>query len=177
MFAISSYSFAQTQTLPPGMQEVIRDLDRAASEAVKNPNDIGYTLGIVTRNGLAWSKSYCFADMARTKPAGADAEYAIGTGAFIAIMLLQLARDGKAHLSDAAEKYVTELKPLRGQYPDAAPVTLMQLALHTSGLDLGPIGPNSNRPVAGWQKNLVAALPNARYAFEPGTHTAASNIE
>jgi CubicO group peptidase (beta-lactamase class C family)/pimeloyl-ACP methyl ester carboxylesterase len=134
-------------------------------------------LGVVTRNGLEWTKSYGFADSGRTRPAAADTEYAIGTGAFTAIMLLQLVRDGKAHLSDAAEKYVTELKPLRSQYPDAAPVTLMQLALHTSGLDLGPIGPNSNRPVAGWDKNLMAALPNARYAFEPGTHTAASNIE
>ena len=42
-------------------------------------------------------------------------------------MLLQLMRDGKAHLSDPAEKYVTELKSVRSRYPDAAPVTLMQL--------------------------------------------------
>ena len=40
------------------MQEVIRELDSAATEAVKNPNDIGYTLGVVTRSGLAWTKSY-----------------------------------------------------------------------------------------------------------------------
>src|SRR5215475_14136575 len=142
LLAIGSYSLAQTQTLPPGMQEVIRGLDGAASEAVKNPNDTGYTLGVVTRNGLAWTKSYGFADGDRTRPADADTEYAIGTGAFNAIMLLQLVRDGKAHLSDAAEKYVSELKPVRSQYPDAAPVTLMQLALHTSGLDLGPMKAN-----------------------------------
>jgi CubicO group peptidase (beta-lactamase class C family)/pimeloyl-ACP methyl ester carboxylesterase len=177
LLAISSYSLAQTETLPPGMQEVIRDLDGAASEAVKNPNDIGYTLGIVTRNGLAWSKSYGFADSGRTRPAGADTEYAIGTGAFTAVMLLQLARDGKVHLSDAAEKYVTELKSVRSQYPNAAGVTLMQLALHTSGLDWGPTGANSSSPVAGWEKRLIAALPSAHYAFEPGTHAAASSIE
>src|SRR5215831_1795743 len=177
LVAIGSYSLAQTETLPPGMQEVIRNLDGAASEAVKNPNDIGYTLGVVTRNGLAWTKSYGFADSGRTRPAGADTEYAIGTGAFTAIMLLQLARDGKAHLSDAAEKYVAELKAMRSQYPDAAPVTLMQLALHTSGLDLGSVGANSSGPAAGWDKSLMAALPNAQYAFEPGTHAAASSIE
>src|SRR5579883_2393116 len=107
------------------MQEVIRNLDGAASEAVKNPNDIGYTLGIVTRNGLAWSKSYGFADTGRTQPAAADTKYAIGTGAFSAIMLLELVRDGKAHLSDTAQKYVPELKSIHSQYPDAAPVTLM----------------------------------------------------
>src|SRR5215471_2176357 len=127
LLAFSSYSFAQTENLPPGMPEVIRDLDRTASDAVKNPNDIGYTLGVVTRNGLAWTKSYGFADSGRTRPAGADTEYTIGTGAFSAVMLLQLVRDGKVHLSDAAEKYVTELKSMHSQYPDAASVTLMQL--------------------------------------------------
>src|SRR5262249_2174026 len=177
LLAIGSYSLAQTETLPPGMQEVIRDLDGAALEAVKNPNDTGYTLGVVTRNGLAWTKSYGFADSGRTRPAGAETQYAIGTGAFTAIMLLQLVRDGKAHLSDAAEKYVTELKSVRSQYPDAAPVTLMQLALHTSGLDLGPTDANHNGPAAGWDRSLIAALANAHYAFEPGTHAAASLIE
>ena len=177
LLAIASYSLAQMETLPPGMQEMIRDLDGAASEAVKNPNDVGYTLGVVTRNGLAWTKSYGFADTGRTRPAGAETHYAIGTGAFTAIMLLQLVRDGKAHFSDAAEKYVTELKSVHSEYPNAAPVTLMQLALHTSGLDLGPMGADKNFPVATWDKNLRTALPNARYAFEPGTHAAASYIE
>src|SRR5215469_10645069 len=149
LLAMAGYSLAQTETLPSGMQEVIRDLDGAASEAVKNPNDIGYTLGVVTRNGLVWTKSYGFADSGRTRPAGADTEYAIGTGAFTAIILLQLVRDGKVHLSDATEKYVSELKSVRSQYADAAPVTLMQLALHTSGLDFGPRAANSNGPVAG----------------------------
>jgi hypothetical protein len=144
---------------------------------VKNPGDIGYTLGVVTRNGLAWNRSYGFADSGRTRPAGADTEYAIGTGALTAIMLLQLVRDGKAHLSDAVEKYVPELKSVRSQYPDAAALTLMQLALHTSGLDAEPAGINSNGPATGWDQSLLAALPNAQYAFEPGTHAAPSSIE
>src|SRR5215468_10108058 len=163
LLAFGSYLLAQTDTLPPGMQEVIRDLDGAASEAVKNPNDIGYTLGVVTRNGLAWTKSFGFADSGRTRPVGADTEYAIGTGASTAIMLLQLVRDGKVHLSDAAEKYVTELKSVRSQYPDAAPVTLMQLALHSSGLDLRPTA-TSKDAAAGWDARLIASLSSAKYA-------------
>jgi CubicO group peptidase (beta-lactamase class C family) len=141
LLAIGTYSLAQTETLPPGIQEVIRDLDGTATEAVKNPNDIGYTLAVVTRNGLAWTKSYGFADSGRTRP-GADTEYAIGTGAFTAIMLLQLVRDGKAHLSDAAEKYVTELKSVRSQYPDAAPVTLHAVGAAHVRTEPGPHGPH-----------------------------------
>jgi CubicO group peptidase (beta-lactamase class C family)/pimeloyl-ACP methyl ester carboxylesterase len=159
------------------MQEVIRDLDRTASEAVRNPNDTGYTLGVVTRNGLAWTRSYGFADSGRHKPASDDTEYAIGTGAFTAIMLLQLVRDGKAHLSDPAEKYVPELKLVHSRYPDAAPVTLLQMALHTSGLDLESSAVNGKAPPAAWENTLLSALPRAGYAFEPGTHIAASNVE
>jgi hypothetical protein len=43
------------------MAEVIRDLDRTAA-AGKDSADVGYTLGVVTRNGLAWTESYGFAD-------------------------------------------------------------------------------------------------------------------
>src|SRR5512142_470231 len=102
LFSFVGCALAQADVLPPGMEEVIRSLDRTASEAVKNPKDIGYTLGVVMRNGLAWTKSYGFADSARSRPAGAGTEYAIGTGAFTAIMLLQLVRDGKVHFSDPA---------------------------------------------------------------------------
>src|SRR5215471_8300671 len=144
LLAFSSYSFAQTENLPPGMPEVIRDLDRTASDAVKNPADIGYTLGVVTRNGLAWTKSY--------GQATTDTEYRIGTGALSAIMMLQLMRDGKVHLSDPAAKYVPELKSVRSRYPDAAPLTLMQLALHTTGLELKPS-----------EKSLIDALPQAEF--------------
>src|SRR5262249_2286550 len=154
----------------PGMQDVIRDVDRTASDAVKNPNDTGYTLGVVTRTGLAWTKSYGFADAARSRPASVDAEYEIGSGPFSAIRLLQLTRDGKGRLSDRAEKYVPELRSVPNRFPDAAPVTLIQLALHTSGLDL-EVAANAN------VESLIAALPQARYAFEPGTHLAATTIE
>jgi CubicO group peptidase (beta-lactamase class C family) len=122
--------------LPPGMQTVIRDLDLTATEAATNPNDIGYTLGLVTRDGLAWTKSYGYADSARQAPAGSDTAYGIGSGAFTAIMLLQLAHAGTVHFSDPVEKYLPEMKSVHNPYPDAVPVTLLQLAVHTSGLAL-----------------------------------------
>ncbi len=174
VFGFSGNLAAQTENLPPGMPEVIRDLDRTATEAVKNPADTGYTLGVVTRNGLAWTRSYGFADAGRTQPANAETEYEIGTGAFTAVMLLQLMRDGKAHLSDPVEKFVPELKSIRTRYPGAAPVTLMQLALHNSGLESASGAPDSQS--AAWEESLLAALPQAQYAFEPGTHAEVSAL-
>jgi CubicO group peptidase (beta-lactamase class C family)/alpha-beta hydrolase superfamily lysophospholipase len=167
---LAGCAFAQqiSDNLPPGMSLVIRDIDRTAEQAARNPNDVGYTLGVVTREGLAWTKSYGFADSARSARATSDTAYAIGSGAFTAIMLLQLRRDGAVHFSDPVEKYVPEMKLVRNPYPDAAPVTLLQLAVHTSGLAL-----NS----AESDKTLDAALAHTSYEFEPGTHAALSNID
>jgi CubicO group peptidase (beta-lactamase class C family)/pimeloyl-ACP methyl ester carboxylesterase len=167
----TGFALAQTENLPPGMSLVIRDLDRTATEAVKNPNDIGYTLAVVTREGLAWTKSY--------GRATSESAYRIGSGAFTAVMLLQLTRAGTVHLSDRVEKYVPELKSARNAYPDAAPVSLLQLAVHTSGLtlDVRDGDAYTKGPIADWEKTLVAALRHTSYEFEPGTHAAASNID
>ena len=86
--------------LPPGMSQVMRDLDQIATQAAQNPNDTGYTLGVVTRDGLAWTKSYGYADSGRRAPATSDTAYGIGCGAFTAIMLLQLTHEGRVHFSD-----------------------------------------------------------------------------
>ena len=70
---------APADHLPPGMPLVIRDLDQIATQAARNPNDTGYTLGVVTRDGLAWTKSYGYADAERRAPATADTTYGTGS--------------------------------------------------------------------------------------------------
>jgi CubicO group peptidase (beta-lactamase class C family)/pimeloyl-ACP methyl ester carboxylesterase len=182
---LTGCAFAQQITptvpddLPPGMQLVIRDLDRIATEAAKNPNDIGYTLGVVNRDTLAWTKSYGYADSARQAPANSDTVYGIGSGAFTAIMLLQLAHAGTVHFSDPVERYLPEMTSVRNPYPDAAPITLLQLAVHTSGLalDSKEAATYTRGSAAEWEKTLIAALPHTSFEFEPGTHAAPSNID
>jgi CubicO group peptidase (beta-lactamase class C family)/pimeloyl-ACP methyl ester carboxylesterase len=161
------------------MQLVIRDLDRTATEAATKPNDIGYTLGVVTRDGLAWTKSYGYADSAHQSPASSDTAYGIGSGAFTAIMLLQLAHAGAVHFSDPVEKYLPEMKSVHNPYPNAAPVTLLQLAVHTSGLALDSRDTDTytKGSATEWEKTLTAALLHTSYEFEPGTHAALSNID
>ena len=94
LVAVTGCSFSQPPTsiapdnLPPGMELVIRDFDRVATEAARNPNDIGYTLGVVTRDGLAWTRSYGYSGSARQVLASSETAYGIGCGAFTAIMLL-----------------------------------------------------------------------------------------
>jgi CubicO group peptidase (beta-lactamase class C family) len=138
------------------------------------------TVGVVLGPQLIWTKSYGQADMEKKIAADRDTIYRIGsiTKMFTALMLDQLAEAGKVHLSDPAEKYFPELKEVKDRYAGAPPITLIQLATHTAGLSREPANTETylKGPVAEWEKTLIAALPQTRYIFEPGTRYFYSNI-
>jgi CubicO group peptidase (beta-lactamase class C family) len=150
-----------------------------AADVARNP--IGsVTAGIVSGKRLIWTKSYGDTDMEKKIPADADTVYRIGsiTKMFTALMLEQLVETGKVHLSDPVDKYFPEIKQVKGAFPDAPPITLIQLATHTSGLGREPddVAIATAGPVAEWEKTLIAALPHLKYDFEPGTRFSYSNI-
>ncbi|HKD79588.1 MAG TPA: serine hydrolase [Candidatus Angelobacter sp.] len=138
------------------------------------------TAGVVAGKGLIWSKSYGNADMEKKTPADDATVYRIGsiTKMFTALMLEQLVDAGKVHLSDPVEKYFPEIKSVQGRFPDAPPITLIQLATHTSGLGREPddTATYTRGSVADWEKTLIAALPHTHYIHEPGTRFSYSNI-
>jgi CubicO group peptidase (beta-lactamase class C family) len=149
------------------------------AEFAKHPTG-SVTIGVVAGNQLIWNKSYGNADMEKKLPADKDTIYRIGsiTKMFTALMLEQLVDTGKVHLSDPVEKYFPEVKTVTGRFADAPPITLVQLAKHTSGLDREPADMDKyvQGPVSEWEKTLIAALPHTSYAVEPGTQFSYSNI-
>jgi len=64
------------------------------------------------------------------------------------------------------------------RFPDAPPITLVQLATHTAGLarEPGDLATYLKGPVSEWEKVLIAALPHANYKYEPGTQFSYSNL-
>ncbi|HEV2387184.1 MAG TPA: serine hydrolase domain-containing protein [Candidatus Acidoferrales bacterium] len=142
------------------------------------------TVGVVSGPSLVWTKSYGLANMEKKIPADKDSTYRIGsiTKQFTAVMLLQLVGAGKVRLSDPVEKYYPEIRNIPNAYPSAPPVTLLQLATHTSGLAREPGDKQTptetflTGQVADWEKTLLAALPHTHYAYEPGTRYSYSNI-
>jgi CubicO group peptidase (beta-lactamase class C family) len=138
------------------------------------------TAGVISGKQLIWSKSYGQADMEKRVPADADTVYRIGsiTKMFTAVMLEQLVEAGKVHLSDPVERYFPEIKAVQGRFPDAPPITLIQLATHTSGLGREPDNTDTyvTGSVANWEKTLIAALTRLHYQYEPGTRFFYSNI-
>jgi hypothetical protein len=143
-----------------------------AAELSKKPMG-SVTVGVVSGNQLIWTKSYGSADMEKHLPADKDTVYRIGsvTKMFTAVMLDQLVEAGKVHLSDPVRRYFPEIALVQGKYPNAPPITLLQLATHTSGLGREPddMDRYDQGPTADWEKMLIAALPHLHYVAEPGT--------
>lgn len=168
------------QQPPSDLTPVIEQLDKAATEMAKDPKAASFTLGLVRKNGLVWTRSYGYADIATQKPATADTVYRIGsiTKQFTALMLLQLEHEGKVHFSDPVEKYFPEIHLVQNDYKNAAPITLWQLASHTSGLatEPEPMQTYMKGALDDWEKTLIAALPHTKFDYEPGTRFNYSNI-
>jgi CubicO group peptidase (beta-lactamase class C family) len=171
---------AAQQSVPSSLQPLVQELDGAATNAMKDPKSASLTLGIVTKDGLVWSKSYGFADIEKKTLATPDSVYRLGsiTKQFTALMLLQLVHDGKVHLTDPVEKYFPEINLVQGRYSNAPPITLLQLATHTAGLDREPddLDTYLKGSLSDWEKVLIAALPHTKYISEPGTEFSYSNI-
>lgn len=178
--ACSIPSAAGQDGVAPEMRGAIAQIDALATAEYNQNNVGGLTVGVVSGSKLVWSKSYGYADMEKKEPATKDTVYRIGsvTTQFTGLMLLQLVEAEKVRLSDPVEKYFPEVNKIQGRLDGAPPITLIQLATHTSGLDNEPnnAAAYTKGPVSDWEKTLIAALPNTRYIYEPGTRVSYSNI-
>src|SRR5215469_419478 len=158
----------------------LAELDSAVAADFAKHSVGSLTIGVVSGDQLIWTKSYGNADMEKHLAADKDTVYRIGsiTKMFTALMLEQLVDAGKVHLSDPVEKYFPEVNKVQGRYPGAVPISLVELATHTSGLAREPDDMEKyvQGPVADWEKTLIAALPQLHYQFEPGTQYSYSNI-
>jgi CubicO group peptidase (beta-lactamase class C family) len=162
------------------LEHQLSEIDALIAAAFSKRPAGSVTAAVVSGPQIVWSKSYGNADDEKRSPATKDTVYRIGsiTKMFTALMLAQLVDDGKVHLSDPVEKYLPEVKTVQGRFPDAPPITLVQLSTHTAGLSREPddLPTYLKGPVSQWEKVLIAALPHTHYQFEPGTTESYSNI-
>lgn len=156
------------------------EIDAMVAQELAKDGVGSVTIGIVSGPKLAWTKSYGQADMEAKRAASRDSVYRIGsiTKQFTALMLLQLAEQGKVHLTDPVEKYVPEFSKVAALFPGMPQATLVQLATMTSGLAREPSDPpdHSRGPVSAWQDKVFLSMPFVSYAHEPDTRYLYSNI-
>lgn len=162
------------------LENAIARVDQIFAAEYATENLASATVGVISGPDLVWTKSYGLADIEKKVAATKESTYRIGsiTKQFTGIMLLQLVDQGKVHFSDPVEKYFPEIKKVANPYTAAPPVTLIQLATHTSGMDREPgdVESYTTGQVADWEKTLLSALPHTKFAYEPGTRYSYSNI-
>jgi CubicO group peptidase (beta-lactamase class C family) len=157
-----------------------RQIDAMASGEFARSEIGSLTVGVVSGDKLVWTKSYGKAESIMSVAANQDTVYRIGsiTKMFTATMLEQLVEAGKVELTDPVEKYFPEVNTVQKRDKDTPPITLLQLATHTSGLSREPDHTAiyvTGEPEA-WKETLIAALPHVHYEFKPGKRYSYSNI-
>jgi CubicO group peptidase (beta-lactamase class C family) len=143
------------------------------------------TIGVISRDGLVWTKSYGFADMATRRPATRATVYRIGsvTKTFTALMLHQLVERGRIRLADPVSRFLPEISSVGGLPADASRPTILQLATMTGGLPAEPVSESERAtsplfvgPVSQWRSKVLAALAVTHYEYAPGTRFSYSNL-
>lgn len=136
----------------------------------------GLSVGIVDQGELVWTHNIGFIDEATQRTATVESIYPIGstTKMLTGLALLQLVERGVVHLSDPAEKYVPEMRQMQNPYPWAPPVTLIQLATMTAGVQRG-ITVSADKNAKTWEQAIAIAIPSFKYQYEPGTASRYSN--
>jgi D-alanyl-D-alanine carboxypeptidase len=89
----------------------------------------GLSAAVVFPDGSRWERARGFADLGREVEATPDTTFVIGsiTKTFVTAATMQLADEGVLSLDDPLSKYVAD-------FPNAANITIAELASHTSGL-------------------------------------------
>jgi CubicO group peptidase (beta-lactamase class C family) len=169
-----------TNTTLPRFNGALAKIDALFAAEYAQTGAGSIVAGVVSGSELIWSKAYGLANHESRKAATTDNLYRIGsiTKQFTSVAFLQLVKSGKVRLTDPVEKYVPEINQVQNRHEGLPPITLLQLATHTSGLSREPDNMETyvTGPVASWDKTLLAALPHVHYAYEPGTRQVYSNI-
>lgn len=144
-------AFAQSATAK--YAEAFARLDAYIERYMREMNSPGMTLGLAGRDGTLRVASYGFSDLEAKEQVRPDQLFQIGsnTKSFAALVLLQLADEGKLDLHERVLKILPWL-PIEEKWP----ITVHHLLIHSSGLP-------SNGP-------LFLSDPALRYqqGFEPG---------
>jgi CubicO group peptidase (beta-lactamase class C family)/dienelactone hydrolase len=139
----------------------------------------GVVVGIVIGDSLVRAIAKGYADLRTRTPVTQDVVFRIGsiTKQFTALMLLQLVESGRVALTTPVERLVPEARVLGRFFPNATPITLFQLATHTSGLAREPDdGALSQGSSLRWDTLVVRGLSRTPILAEPGTAYRYSNF-
>ncbi|MFI7643557.1 serine hydrolase domain-containing protein [Nonomuraea sp. NPDC049400] len=116
---------------------------RHALDALRAAGVVGVQGRVITEDGRQWTATAGVADTRTKRPVPAHGHYRIGsnTKTFVAVVVLQLAAEGRLGLDDTVDRWLPGV--VQGNGNDGRKIKIRQLLQHTSGLydylaDLGP---------------------------------------
>jgi len=142
-------------------------------------NSVGMIAGLLDRSGRRLI-AYGRADDAGSRPLDGDTVFEIGsvTKVFTALLLADMAERGEVALTDPVTKYLPA--SVRMHELDGRPITLIDLATHTSGLPHrleSPAPADPANPYADFTVDqLYSFLSLYQPRLQPGTHYEYSNF-
>jgi CubicO group peptidase (beta-lactamase class C family) len=137
LLAAASAPLIHSQSKPPSPDPLATSvIDQMFDREFTKDKTGTLTVGLIKEGRLAWTKSYGFVDQGHKIPATENTVYGIGsvTKIFTGLMLSQLVERGKVHLTDPVERYFPEINLIPKKYPWSPPITLIQLATMSAGL-------------------------------------------
>ncbi|WP_178984693.1 serine hydrolase domain-containing protein [Winogradskyella helgolandensis] len=154
-------------------KEIIENFTELVKSDVKDDNiDGSFSLAIIHKDSTLALKSYGNADLNTIFRIGSISK------SFAGFLMIQLQQEGNLNINDPVEKYLPEIKSLVG-YDKHPPITLKQLATHTSGLDRESRSRDENvrfGNINEWENNLIKAIPETSFRSKPGETFGYSNI-
>ncbi len=181
--AVAQQVFAPTSA-PPAFTDPDRraklaaafpSLDKALEQERATQGVLGVSVGIVIDGELAYAKGFGVVDPATKAVPDADTVYRIGSisKSFTGLALLSLRDEGVLGLDDPLARWIPEASKLVYPTRDERPITLRQLAQHTSGLPrMGPFDPENGPNEA----TIVGSLAKVRLDRAPGLESVYSNL-
>jgi CubicO group peptidase (beta-lactamase class C family) len=146
-------------------------------EAERQEKDIpGLAATVVRDQQVIWSRGLGLANLGDERPMQPDTIFRVGsiTKVFTATMMMQLRDAGLLQLDDPVEKHIPGFT-VRSPFPGSRPVTLRQLASHTSGLPVEAPLDHFRTMVFPSGVEMAMSLRDAELGFMPGTQFRYSN--
>jgi CubicO group peptidase (beta-lactamase class C family) len=150
-------------------------LDKELEAERLKQNAPGFAIGVVIDGELAYSKGFGVIDPATKAVPDGDTIYRIGSisKSFTGLALLSLRDDGLLSLDDPLAKWIPEANAITYPTRDERPITLRQLAQHTSGLPRDGEFEMENDPT---EAIVVGSLAKITLARAPGLESSYSNL-
>ncbi|WP_106793273.1 serine hydrolase [Aquimarina sp. Aq78] len=161
------------------LQTIISEFGNKIKKDVEDDNVKGSISAVIVKGDqIIWSGAYGLSDIDNKTKADSTTIYRTGSisKSFTAFLMMQLVEEGTIKLNDPIEKYLPEIKELKG-YSNATKITFQELASNTSGLIKEPkLKDAASGPIEGWESKILQSIPKTSFISKPGQEFNYSNI-